>query len=106
MKRTFFRKLIKFSNYSTCITLPKTATEELDWIAGMDIEIKLDPKKERLTITRKPQTEKKSKQILPNPVKFEISPENELPPPLITRRNSEKNKPDNKEDELTPLEEL
>lgn len=36
------RKLIKFSNYSFCLTLPKFAVERLGWKKGEEVEVEFD----------------------------------------------------------------
>ena len=36
------RKLIKFSNYSFCLTLPKFAIERLGWKKGEEVEVEFD----------------------------------------------------------------
>lgn len=36
------RKLIKFSNYSFCLTLPKFAVESLGWKKGEEVEVEFD----------------------------------------------------------------
>lgn len=46
------RKLIKFSNYSLCVTLPKWVTNELNWRKGEIVRIKLDESKKQLLITK------------------------------------------------------
>jgi len=38
------RKLIKFSNYSLCVTLPKWVIKELRWGKGDLVDMKVDEK--------------------------------------------------------------
>jgi antitoxin component of MazEF toxin-antitoxin module len=44
------RKLIKFSNYSFCITLPKKAVEQLGWTKGQEVEVNFDSKNKRIIV--------------------------------------------------------
>ena len=60
------RKLIKFSNYSLCVTLPKSITRELDWKKGDIVNLDIDPKGGSITVFKgeksketKAQSEKK-----------------------------------------------
>ena len=46
------RKLIKFSNYSLCITLPKKILSSLDWNKGDTMHLKIDSKKGSIVITK------------------------------------------------------
>lgn len=46
------RRLIKFSNYSFCITLPKKAVGVLGWGKGDEIEVAFDAKKKKITISK------------------------------------------------------
>lgn len=46
------RKLIKFSNYSYCITLPKQAVAELGWKKGETLEVDFDASGKKMTVTR------------------------------------------------------
>jgi len=102
MKKTFLRKLIKFSHYSTCLTLPKSATEELGWDAGSELEVKLDAKHNRLVVTTPDEKPKNGSKLL-EPVTFSIENEKKSKP-LVTKGETEKiNK---EEDDLLPLEEL
>lgn len=47
------RKLIKFSNYSLCITLPKWIVRKLNWQAGEDINVFVDEKAQRIIVSKK-----------------------------------------------------
>ena len=51
MKRSV-RKLIKFSNYSLCITLPKKILADLDWNKGDTMDLKIDNKKGTIVVTK------------------------------------------------------
>lgn len=51
--KTVRRKLISFSNYSTCITLPKQALEQLGWQKGSVIDIEVDYPNKSMTLTKK-----------------------------------------------------
>lgn len=46
------RKIIKFSNYSFCITLPKKAVEALGWKKGQEVSVNFDPKSKKISIFR------------------------------------------------------
>lgn len=46
------RHLIKFSNYSFCITLPKKAIDTLGWQKGEEIEVEFDARKKRITVSK------------------------------------------------------
>jgi bifunctional DNA-binding transcriptional regulator/antitoxin component of YhaV-PrlF toxin-antitoxin module len=46
------RRLIKFSNYSFCITLPKKAVEQLGWGKGEEVEVDFDPKTKKIVVSR------------------------------------------------------
>jgi bifunctional DNA-binding transcriptional regulator/antitoxin component of YhaV-PrlF toxin-antitoxin module len=46
------RKIIKFSNYSFCITLPKKAIEALGWKKGQEVSVNFDPKSKKISIFR------------------------------------------------------
>ena len=51
MKKTK-RKLIKFSNYSFCITLPKSAIDHLGWKKGDTVNVTFDEKAKKITVTK------------------------------------------------------
>jgi antitoxin component of MazEF toxin-antitoxin module len=46
------RKLIKFSNYSFCLTLPKSAIEQLGWGKGEEVNVVFDEQKQLITISK------------------------------------------------------
>lgn len=46
------RKLIKFSNYSFCITLPKSAIDDMGWKKGDTVNATFDDKAKKITITK------------------------------------------------------
>lgn len=51
------RKLIKFSNYSFCLTLPKTVVDQLGWGKGDEVSVVFDEDKQIITISKsKPQS--------------------------------------------------
>ncbi len=47
------RKLIKFSNYSLCITLPKWIIRKLEWDKGDEVDVEIDEKNGKLIISQK-----------------------------------------------------
>lgn len=52
------RKLIKFSNYSLCVTLPKWVIKELKWGKGDVVKMFVDEKKGEILIKKDPAEEK------------------------------------------------
>lgn len=46
------RKLIKFSNYSFCITLPKKAVETLGWTKGEEVEVNFESRAKRIIVKK------------------------------------------------------
>ena len=46
------RKLIKFSNYSLCITLPKWIIKKLKWEKGEEVNLFVDEKKAEILICK------------------------------------------------------
>lgn len=46
------RKLIKFSNYSLCVTLPKWVIKELKWEKGDVVKMLVDSKKGEILIKK------------------------------------------------------
>lgn len=110
MKRSFSRKLIKFSNYSMCLTLPKQATEELGWNPGQEVAIKLDIKRGRLIITSLNPVSAKAN--VPDPVVLEMADDRPQPAkPIVTKAESDalngsKSSKKSEDDDLMPLEEL
>ena len=58
------RKLIKFSNYSLCVTLPKSVIRELKWNKGDVVKMQVDEKKGEILITKNTATkEQPSKKL-------------------------------------------
>lgn len=51
-KKIMTRSLIKFSNYSVCVTLPKHTLEELEWRSGEQVYITPDFEKRTLIISK------------------------------------------------------
>ena len=49
------RKLIKFSNYSLCITLPKWLVTKLEWNKGDEICVEVDEENAKLVISKSPE---------------------------------------------------
>lgn len=45
------RKLIKFSNYSLCVTLPKWVVRNLKWKKGDLVDIQIDDKNGKIIIS-------------------------------------------------------
>ena len=54
------RKLIKFSNYSLCVTLPKWIIKELKWKKGDVVDMDVDEKNGKITIFKGKKTKNKS----------------------------------------------
>lgn len=46
------RKLIKFSNYSLCVTLPKWVIKDLGWEKGESVEMSVDAKKGTILVSK------------------------------------------------------
>jgi len=46
------RKLIKFSNYSLCVTLPKSVIRELKWNKGDVVKMAVDEKNGEILIKK------------------------------------------------------
>lgn len=57
MAKQNFRRLIKFSMYSYCITLPKDFVSNLGWKKGDLLKIRANPTRDKLIVSR--ETEKK-----------------------------------------------
>lgn len=51
------RKLIKFSNYSFCITLPKKAVEALGWTKGEEVEVNFESRSKRIIVNKNSKTQ-------------------------------------------------
>ncbi|MEI8061105.1 MAG: AbrB/MazE/SpoVT family DNA-binding domain-containing protein [Candidatus Berkelbacteria bacterium] len=62
------RKLIKFSNYSLCVTLPKSVTRELKWNKGDVVQMVVDEKKGEILI-KKAHAAKIEKKLAKKPLK-------------------------------------
>jgi len=60
------RKLIKFSNYSFCITLPKKAVEKLGWSKGEEVDVDFEPKTRRIIVTKEKKSQDSPKVSEPN----------------------------------------
>lgn len=60
------RKLIKFSNYSLCVTLPKWVIKELKWVKGDTVKLLVDVKKGEILIKK----DSKSSEIKVKPEKL------------------------------------
>ena len=52
------RKLIKFSNYSLCVTLPKWVNKELKWQKGEVVNLQVDENKGEIVIKKGSSTTK------------------------------------------------
>ena len=46
------RKLISFSNYSICVTLPKKALEQLSWHKGTEIVVEVNLDHRSMTLSK------------------------------------------------------
>lgn len=65
------RKLIKFSNYSLCVTLPKSVIKNLNWKKGDLVNLEIDSKSGKIIISgnkknklsQPPEFENKSEQL-------------------------------------------
>ncbi len=53
------RKLIKFSNYSLCVTLPKWVIKELKWGKGDLVDMKVDEKAGTILVSKGKQAKNK-----------------------------------------------
>lgn len=49
------RRLIKFSNYSMCVTLPKWVIDQLEWKKGDQLTLVTDVKHGKITLYRDPE---------------------------------------------------
>lgn len=82
------RKLIKFSNYSFCLTLPKFAVERLGWKKGEEVEVEFDEATEVMKIYKAAKSSNKAakseiKQEKPaKEMKEEPSQDNALEPEI------------------------
>ena len=93
VKREPIRQLIKFSNYSLCITLPKEYIDNLGWQQGDRISFKLTNSKNDLILSKnhpeKPiQIERpKGTQEIPKSIQKSQIPPNNIQNPLIQNTN-------------------
>ena len=55
------RKLIKFSNYSLCVTLPKWVIKELKWKKGDVVDMDVNETKGEITISKGKKTKQRQK---------------------------------------------
>ncbi|MBI3260827.1 hypothetical protein HYZ64_00435 [Candidatus Berkelbacteria bacterium] len=80
------RKLIKFSNYSFCLTLPKFAVERMGWKKGEEVEVEFDEGTEIIKIFKaakssnkaaksEPKQEKPAKEMKEQPKQDMVEPE-------------------------------
>lgn len=46
------RRLIKFSNYSFCITLPKKAVDALGWKKGENVEVVFNSRSKNIVVSK------------------------------------------------------
>ena len=60
------RRLIKFSNYSMCVTLPKWVIDQLHWEKGDVLTLSSDIKQGKITLFK--DTKEASKQTTPKSV--------------------------------------
>lgn len=56
------RKLIKFSNYSLCVTLPKWILKKLLWDKGDEVDIEVDEENQKLIIFKGKDSNSKNKE--------------------------------------------
>lgn len=52
------RKLIKFSNYSLCVTLPKSVITKLNWVKGDIVSIRVSENTKEIVISKNKNTDK------------------------------------------------
>jgi len=58
------RQIIRFSNYSLCITLPKEFVDILNWCQGDRIKFQIDPQSQQLILSKHiPETSLITKQV-------------------------------------------
>lgn len=63
------RKLIKFSNYSLCVTLPKSVVTKLKWKKGDIVRVLIDEKARKITFSEDNSSKEISKAKENNPKK-------------------------------------
>lgn len=56
------RRLIKFSNYSMCVTLPKWVIDQLEWKKGDQLTLVTDVKQGKITLFKEEPTQTDSTQ--------------------------------------------
>lgn len=88
-KTTDKRRLIKFSNYSMCITLPKWVIDQLEWQKGDELTLVTDVKHGKITLFRDDATMPPS--------------DNDTPP---SKKESQTSNDSNDSDELQPIPKL
>ncbi len=96
------RRLIKFSNYSMCITLPKWVIDQLDWQKGDELTLVTDVKHGKITLYRdeKLVTAK-------SPAKAESEADSDtLTPPLEPVTPSEEIDKQTNDDDIQPIPKL
>jgi len=69
------RKLIKFSNYSFCITLPKSAIDAMAWKKGDTVNATFDEKAKKIVVTKSKIVSKPSKKKGSSPQDLKEVPE-------------------------------
>jgi antitoxin component of MazEF toxin-antitoxin module len=52
------RKLIKFSNYSLCVTLPKSVITKLKWVKGDIVSMRVSEDTKEIVISKNKNTDK------------------------------------------------
>ena len=52
------RKLIKFSNYSLCVTLPKSVITKLKWVKGDIVSMRVSEGTKEIVISKNKNTDK------------------------------------------------
>lgn len=52
------RKLIKFSNYSLCVTLPKSVITKLKWVKGDIVSMRVSENTKEIVISKNKNTDK------------------------------------------------
>lgn len=70
------RRLIKFSNYSMCVTLPKWVIDQLEWQKGDQLTLVTDVKQGKITLFRDNQP---TSQLKP----AQSKPSETAPPPKL-----------------------
>jgi hypothetical protein len=60
------RRLIKFSNYSMCVTLPKWVIDQLEWEKGDVLTLSSDVKQGKITLYKDPKESTRTKSPSPS----------------------------------------